>query len=89
MSQWGGRAIKRREGRFLVSSRSMFERLTSPFAARWASASLVFAVSCLTGHYASLGMTPAQWLGAAVAVLGSVSVAVAVRLQPEEAGAGD
>lgn len=67
----------------------MIERLTSPFAARWASTSLVFTVSCLTGHYASLGMTPTQWLGAAVAVLGSVTIAVAVRLEPEKAGAED
>lgn len=67
----------------------MFDRFFSPTAARWASTSLVFTVSCLAGHYISLGMTPTQWLGAAVAVLGSITVAVAVRLQPEEAQAED
>lgn len=67
----------------------MFERLSSPMAARWASTSLVFTVSCLAGHYISLGMTPTQWLGAGVAVLGSITVAVAVRLQPERAEAED
>jgi hypothetical protein len=67
----------------------MFERLLTPMAARWASTSLVFTVSCLAGHYISLGMTPTQWLGAGVAVLGSITVAVAVRLQPEQAPAGD
>lgn len=63
----------------------MIQRLLTPFAARWASTSLVFLVSCLAGHYISLGMTPTQWMGAAVAVLGSITVAVAVRLQPLEA----
>lgn len=67
----------------------MLDRLFSPMAARWGSTSLVFTVSCLAGHYISLGMTPTQWLGAAVAVLGSITVAVAVRLQPEEAQAED
>lgn len=67
----------------------MLDRLFTPMAARWASTSLVFAVSCLAGHYISLGMTPTQWLGAAVAVLGSITVAVAVRLQPERAEAED
>lgn len=67
----------------------MLDRLFSPTAARWASTSLVFTASCLAGHYISLGMTPTQWLGAAVAVLGSITVAVAVRLQPEQAQAED
>lgn len=67
----------------------MFERLFTPMTARWASTSLVFTVSCLAGHYISLGMTPTQWLGAGVAVLGSITVAVAVRLQPEPAEAED
>ncbi len=63
----------------------MFDRLYSQTTARWASTSLVFTVSCLAGHQISLGMSPTQWLGAAVAVLGSITVAVAVRLQPENA----
>lgn len=67
----------------------MIDRLFTSTTARWASTSLVFTVSCLAGHYISLGMTPTQWLGAAVAVLGSITVAVAVRLQPEQVEAED
>jgi hypothetical protein len=48
--------------------------------AEWSSAGMVFVSGGLAGHYASLGMNPMQWTGAAAAVLGSVSVAVAVRI---------
>jgi len=54
--------------------------ITSKEAAEWGSAILVFASGALAGHYASLGMTPVQWAGAAAAVLGSVTVAVVVRV---------
>jgi hypothetical protein len=50
--------------------------------AEWGSAALVFASGGLAGHYAAAGMTPVQWAGAATAVLGSVTVAVAVRIWP-------
>lgn len=53
----------------------------------WASASLVVISAGLAGHYAALGMSPIQWAGAAGAVLGSVTVAVAVRVWPVETGA--
>lgn len=56
--------------------------ITTKEMAEWGSALLVFASGGMAGHYASLGMSPAQWAGAAVAVLGSVTVAVAVRLWP-------
>lgn len=46
----------------------------------WGSASLVVICGGLAGHYAAIGMTPVQWAGAATAVLGSVTVAVAVRV---------
>jgi len=46
----------------------------------WASASLVVICGGLAGHYAAEGMTAIQWAGAATAVLGSVTVAVAVRV---------
>ena len=55
--------------------------------AEWGSALLVFASGGMAGHYASLGMTPVQWAGAAAAVLGSVTVAVAVRVWPSPAKA--
>ncbi len=48
----------------------------------WGSALLVVVCGALAGHYASLGMSPVQMAGAAVAVLGSVTVAVAVRVWP-------
>lgn len=56
--------------------------------AEWGSALLVFASGGMAGHYASLGMTPIQWAGAAAAVLGSVTVAVAVRVWPTPVKAG-
>ena len=48
--------------------------------AEWGSAAMVFISGGLAGHYASLGMSSMQWAGAAAAVLGSVTVAVAVRV---------
>jgi hypothetical protein len=48
----------------------------------WGSACLVFLSGAMTGHYAAIGMNPVQWSGAAAAVLGSVTVAVAVRVWP-------
>ena len=48
----------------------------------WGSASLVFLSGAMTGHYAAIGMNAVQWAGAAAAVLGSVTVAVAVRVWP-------
>jgi hypothetical protein len=56
--------------------------LTMKEVTEWGSALMVFASGGLAGHYASLGMTPIQWAGAAAAVLGSVTVAVAVRVWP-------
>jgi hypothetical protein len=41
----------------------------------------------MTGHYAAMGMDAVQWAGAAAAVLGSVTVAVAVRVWPPKAEA--
>ena len=54
--------------------------ISSKEAAEWGSAIMVFTSGAMAGHYASLGMTPVQWAGAAAAVLGSVTVAVAVRI---------
>jgi hypothetical protein len=59
--------------------------ITSKEAAEWGSAILVFTSGAMAGHYASLGMTPIQWAGAAAAVLGSVTVAVVVRVWPAKA----
>ncbi len=62
--------------------------ITSKELSEWATAFLVVICAGLAGHYAATGMTPVQWAGAAAAVLGSVTVAVAVRIQaPENAKA--
>ena len=47
-----------------------------------ATISLVIISGGLAGHYAAVGMTPVQWAGAVAAVLGSVTLAVAVRVWP-------
>lgn len=62
----------------------MFKLLSSKEFAEWGSACLVFVCGAMAGHHAQLGMTLLQWAGAVVAVLGSVTVAVAVRVWPEQ-----
>ena len=59
--------------------------ITMKELADWATASLVIISGGLAGHYAAAGMSPIQWAGAVVAVLGSVTVAVAVRVWPMKA----
>lgn len=59
--------------------------LKSPEVLEWATAGLVFIVSMLMGTYAAQGMNAVQWAGAATAVLGSVTLAVLVRVWPAEA----
>lgn len=51
----------------------------------WGSAGLVFVSGAIAGHYAAIGMTPVQMAGAAAAIVGSVALAVAVRVWPGEA----
>lgn len=55
---------------------------TTKDLADWGSAALVFLTGALTGHYLALGMTSVQVAGTIVAVLGSVTLAVAVRVWP-------
>jgi hypothetical protein len=50
----------------------------------WATAGLVFLSGATTGHYAAMGMNAVQWAGAATAILGSITVAVAVRVWPSQ-----
>lgn len=61
--------------------------ISSKEAAEWGSAIMVFTSGAMAGHYASLGMTPMQWAGAAAAVLGSVTVAVVIRIWPAKVSA--
>lgn len=56
--------------------------VTANDLAEWGSAGLVFLSGATTGHYAAIGMSTVQWAGAAAAILGSVTVAVAVRVWP-------
>ena len=60
----------------------MLKFLFSNAAAEYGSAFLVFIVAALAGRYASEGMNTLQWAGAIAAVLGSITVAVAVRVWP-------
>ncbi|HYF23243.1 MAG TPA: hypothetical protein VD929_07585 [Caulobacteraceae bacterium] len=49
------------------------------------SAFLVYAVGAIVGTYAAKGMTPLQWAGASMAVIGAILVAVMVRTWPKKA----
>jgi drug/metabolite transporter (DMT)-like permease len=53
----------------------------------WGSALLVVGVGALAGRYAAQGMTPQQWMGAVLAVLAAVSLAVGARVWPETGAA--
>ena len=63
----------------------MFKNLDFNQITRWASAILVVIISGLAGQLAAHGMNTVQWLGAALAVLGSITLAVLVRVWPAEA----
>lgn len=62
----------------------MLKLLFSSWGAEWGSAALVFLVSAFVGRFAAEGMNSIQWAGALVAILGSITVAVAVRVWPNE-----
>lgn len=63
----------------------MFRRLNSEEAAKLASVVLVILTSGLAGQFAAHGMNAVQWLGAVLAVLGSVTLAVMIRVWPAPA----
>ena len=62
----------------------MPKQITMKELTEWASAGLVLLSGATAGHYAAMGMNTVQWAGAAAAVLGSVTVAVAVRVWPAQ-----
>lgn len=62
-------------------------KLSSQDFAEWGSAALVFVCGALVGRHAAEGMNTVQWAGAIVAVLGSITVAVAVRVWKQPASA--
>lgn len=65
----------------------MFKSLRSQAAARWGSAIAVVLIAGTAGQFAADGMNAVQWAGAAVAVIGSVALAVLVRVWPAPAKA--
>lgn len=58
------------------------QKLFSQEGAEWATVLLVIVSGASAGHYAAGGMNPVQLMGAATAVLGSITAAVAVRVWP-------
>jgi hypothetical protein len=71
----------------------MLKAIFSGEVAEWASAALVVVCAATAGHYAAQGMNAVQATGAATSILGSIAVAVAVRVwparEPEEDSASD
>lgn len=59
--------------------------MTGKDAAEWGTVLLVIISGGMAGHFAAVGMDPLQWMGAIVAVLASVTAAVAVRVWPHPA----
>ena len=70
----------------LTSARSLWD--TDMFNKKhlidFGSAALVVLCGALAGHFVQAGMGPVQWAGASCAVLGSVTLAVFVRVWPPE-----
>jgi uncharacterized membrane protein len=62
----------------------MLKFIAAAKALEWATGALVFIVSMFMGTYAAQGMNAVQWAGAAAAVLGSVTLAVLVRVWPSQ-----
>lgn len=63
----------------------MFKLLSSPKAAEFASALLVVFAAWVVGRHAADGLTSAQWACGIFSILGSISVAVMVRVWPSTA----
>ncbi len=62
----------------------MFNWFRNAGPAEFGSALLVFITAAIVGHEAAVGMNQAQWIGAVVSVLGSISVAVMVHVWPSK-----
>ncbi len=60
----------------------MFKWIQTAGFAEYGSAALVFVTAAIIGHEAAAGMSPNQWLAAAISILGSISVAVMVHVWP-------
>lgn len=66
----------------------MLDKILNVLTAERLSAVLVYVVGSIVGAYAARGLSPLQWGGAAVAVIGSILIAVIVRTWPVKAAAG-
>jgi hypothetical protein len=60
----------------------MLKLLSSPRFAEIGSALLVVIASWIVGRYAAQGLSPIQWACGIFAIMGSISVAIMVRLWP-------
>lgn len=60
----------------------MLKLLRSEIFANWGTAALVFICAIVVGREAAMGMNAVQWLGAAAAITGSITLAVLVRVWP-------
>jgi hypothetical protein len=63
------------------------KKLLELFSAERLSALLVIVMGSVVGAYASHGMSPVQWIGAGVSVMGAIGVAVVVHRWPAKAKA--
>jgi hypothetical protein len=61
----------------------MLQQLFNIFTAERLSVALVYLMGSTVGAFAARGMSPVQWGGAMMAVLGAILVAVLVHTAPE------
>jgi hypothetical protein len=66
----------------------MNQLIRAAFSARWLSGATVFLVAWIIGSKAAEGMNTAQWLGAFVALAGSIAWAVIEQVWPAAQRAG-
>lgn len=62
---------------------SLIKMLFSFAVVEWGSAALVFVSGATVGHQAQFGLNSMQMAGAVAAILGSVTLAVLVRVKPK------
>ena len=65
----------------------MFNFLRYASFAEMGSAALVFFTAAIVGHEAAMGMNAAQWTGAVVSVMGSITLAMIVHCWPAKSKA--
>ena len=65
----------------------MFKSMRRGEFAEWATGILVVVIAGAVGQFAAQGMNSLQWAGAALAVIGSITLAVMIRVWPAPAPA--